>query len=84
MGIGPEGSRAFNSVLPRKAKDTSRPAPAAAFDVFVKCDHVKMRVGDVVTRLVVNCCDEPGFTVGQCFGIGSDKGNALLYAGLVW
>ena len=78
MGIGPKRGRAFNSVFPRKTKDTARPAPATAFDVLVERDHMKMGVGDVVARLVVNRCYEPGFTVCQCLGVGSDKGNALF------
>jgi hypothetical protein len=82
MGSGPEGSRAFNSVLPRKAKDTARPAPATALDVLVECYQVKMRVCDVVARLVVNRRNESGFTVCQRFRIGPNKGNPLVCGGL--
>lgn len=82
MGVGPKRSSAFNSILPCKAKDAARPAPATALDVFVECDQMKMGVGDVVARLVVNRRYVPGYTICQCFGVGPDKGNALICAGL--
>ena len=78
MGVRPKRSRAFNSILPRKAKDAAWPAPATALDVFVKCDQMKMRVGDVVARLVVYRCDETGFTICERLREALDKGNPLF------